>query len=444
MFAVSVTLSGITKKIYWVSPLLNMVDVSVPDFIAQRNAYKDIYEQYVDEASFLWVLRSIAVDQPHYYKEDIVELEQRIEAQLDGLMTAPDMAWAICDDALELEGPGEVFTAAALSMRSHEKNRIQKAVEIGLANPLATPGLISALGWLPESIAKPWIVRLLQGKDMNHKFLGVAGCSVRRLDPGEVLTSLLMRDDVKQNEKLFARALRLIGELRRQDCMPFINEAISCKNPEIKFWAIWSAILLGLKSTAHQLEPYVLSANPLQERAIHIAFRTLTIDDARNWISQMANDPAQARAVIKATGVLGDPHAINWLIAKMQEHDLARLAAESFSCITGVDLEKHELNIDVEIDPVPNEDPDDDFVGLDQDENLPYPDVNKIASIWRNHGQNFMVGRRYFMGKQLSPALCKEKLENGTQRQRHTAAMELVLMEGNIILPNTRARVLVS
>jgi len=93
------------------------------------NAYKDIYEQYVTEASFLWILRSIAVEQPHYTREDIYELEQRIEAQLDGLMTAVEEAWEVCLDALELEQPGEVFTATVTAFRSHDVGKIQTAVE---------------------------------------------------------------------------------------------------------------------------------------------------------------------------------------------------------------------------------------------------------------------------------------------------------------------------
>jgi hypothetical protein len=56
----------------------------------------DIYEQYLDNASFLWVLRSIVVNPPHYFYSDIQQLDQRIEAQLDGLMTSIESAWPIC------------------------------------------------------------------------------------------------------------------------------------------------------------------------------------------------------------------------------------------------------------------------------------------------------------------------------------------------------------
>ena len=74
---------------------------------------------------------------------------------------------------------------------------------------------------------------------------------------------------------------------------------------------------------------------------------------------------------------------------------------------------------------MPNDDPSDADVAMDGDENLPWPDVEKIAALWRRHGQHFLVGRRYFCGRPLSSEWLKEKYANGTQRQRHAAALEL-------------------
>lgn len=421
-----------------------MADLSVPNYLNTHNAYKDIYEQYADDASFLWILRSGAMEQPHYDASDVLELEQRIEAQLDGLMTSLDIGWEVCESALEFQEPGEVFTSMVIAMRSREAEKIKIAVEVGLENELATPGLISAMGWLPSEIVDPWTERFLNGKDMDHKYLGLATCSVRRKDPGEILTNFLQREDCLQHEKLYCRALRLIGELRRQDCMPAINAAMNHDNEHINFWANWSSVLLGHRASVENFQSIIFNAGPHQDRAIQTAFRILPVEQAREWISRLSEDEIHARAVIKAIGVLGDPHAINWLISKMKDPKLAKLAGESFSYITGVDLEKHNLIIDEpdNYPVIPSEDIDDEDVGLDEDENLPYPDAEKVASIWRNHGQNFIIGRRYFMGRPVNAEHLKAKLSHGTQRQRHAAALELALTEDDIRLLNTRARTL--
>ncbi|VAW66603.1 hypothetical protein MNBD_GAMMA09-3907 [hydrothermal vent metagenome] len=407
------------------------------------NAYKDIYEQYVTEASFLWILRSIAVEQPHYTREDIYELEQRIEAQLDGLMTAVEEAWEVCLDALELEQPGEVFTATVTAFRSHDVGKIQTAVEAGLKSDKTINAFISALGWLPEKQVHPWIKKFLTSKDLDHKYLALAACSVRRENPGEHLNRVLSRDDCKQHEKLYARALRLVGEFRRQDLSQTLIEAMGSDIDSIKFWSSWSSILLGNRKAAENLQVFIFKRGPYQLPAINIVFRVLPVEQARDLISKLAEDKTQMRAVVQATGILGDPHAVNWLISIMSDTALARIAAEAVSLITGIDLEQYQLTDELapSVAQQPNDDAADEDVSLDEDENLPWPDVKKISQIWMNLGMNFIAGNRYFLGRNITPELLNDKIVSAYQRQRHAAAMELALSNTAMPLQNTRARV---
>ena len=107
-----------------------------------NNAYQHVYEQFLIDGAFLWLLRSIAVNQPHYKQQDLIELEQRIDAQLNGLMTAPEQAWSICEEALvSTDEPGEAFAAAVLAFRSLAIHKIQRVIEISLPAENAFPGL---------------------------------------------------------------------------------------------------------------------------------------------------------------------------------------------------------------------------------------------------------------------------------------------------------------
>lgn len=410
----------------------------------QDSSFTSIYEQYVNEAAFLWILRSIAINEPHNNQQDILALEQRIEAQLDGLMSSIEIGWQICEQALEIAEPGEVFTAMVIAMRSHDTEKIKQVVDIGLSSDSAEQGLISAMGWLPDDISNTWIERFLKGKDLSHKYLGVAACSVRRVDIGEALPVILKREDCAQDTKLYSRALRLVGELRRQDCMPYINAALQSSDEDIRFWANWSAILLGQRANVENLKPYVFKSSKLQHAAIQLVFRVLNVEQGRETISELSKDNSQVRAVIKAIGVLGDPHAINWLINKMNESLYAKLAGESFMYIAGVDFQSNDLIISEPEDypQIPNDDAYDDIIGLDEDENLAFPDANKVSSIWQKYGQKFIVGKRYFMGQAITVELLKQSLENGMQRQRHAAAMELALNDKGLPLVNTQGKVL--
>ena len=125
----------------------------------------------------------------------------------------------------------------------------------------------------------------------------------------------------------------------------------------------------------------------------------------------------------------------------MHEPAFAKLSAEAFTMITGIDLEQYQLVS--EAPPVialhPNNETDDNDVSLDDDENLLWPDPQKVSALWMTYGQNFIAGQRYFMGQLISPQLLNNTLVNGCQRQRHLAALELALIDSTKPLQNTRS-----
>ena len=416
--------------------------IKARDFIGTAYSYN--YECYADDAAFLWLLRTKAVDQPHYDRNAIAELDERIQAQLNGLMTAPEEAWSICESSLSLQQPGELFVASVIAFRSLEIRKIQIVVETGLSNASSFDALVAAMAWLPGRLVHSWIKKFLISKDMDHKYLALAVCSSRREDPREYLDNILQRPDCLAHEKLYARALRLIGELKRFDLLPALRKGTLEENRAIKFWAYWSQILLGDKQLSMHMEPWVFEENPLQHTAIELCFRSLSVEIARDWISRLAKTPKNLRFAIHASTVLGDPQAINWLLIQMSKPALSRVAAEAFSTITGIDLEAHNLILE-EIPELDNCLPDDGAKNeefyIDDDEYLPFPDINKIAAVWQKYHQRFAFGHRYFMGQKLAYSqqnnhYLQEIFNNGKQRHRSAAALEISLYDSSQYLSN--------
>ena len=407
------------------------------------SAFQEIYEQHLTDASFLWELREVALNQPHYNSDDLFDLEKRIDAHLDGLMTALDISWELCVEALEYQQAGEIFVVSVIAFRSRDTDKIKLAVSEGLKSPRIMKGLISAMAWLPQSLICDWMFKFLNSKDLNHKFLSMCVHSARRQHPGEMLSNLLKRNDCLDHKPLRSRMLRLIGELKLFDLRWALDEAYADEEPTVKFWVNWSTLMLGDKTAAPQLQPYLKGDGKLQNIAMNTAFRALPIEQGRAWISQLASEQDFQRLVISATGVLGDPHAIPWLIEKMRRVETAKLAAESFTMITGIDLEKYNLSIDApdDISVLPNNDPNDSDVSMDADENLPFPDVDKVALTWQKHGSKYQAGKRYFMGKEICEATLQEKLQDGLQRQKISAAYELALVNPQLALVNVKARI---
>ena len=410
--------------------------------------YHHIYDRFADDAAFLWLLRSIAVDQPNYTHEDLVMLDERVDKQLDGLLTAPEESWAICAAALELRQAGEVFAAAVLAFRSLEAHKIQRVVETALTSDQACKGLISAMAWLPGRLVHSWIKKFLTSKELDHKYLALAACSARRENPKDFLTTILQREDCIAHKKLYARALRLIGELKRFDLLHALRMALASDDEDVLFWANWSGVLLGDKSLAQNLQPYVLTQNTHQMRAMALCFRVMPLDESRNWISLLAKDPTNIRLVISATAILGDPDAVNWLIAKMRIPAITRLVGEAFTTITGIDLLEHKLALEELPDLenlLPESNAQDEGIELNDDEHLPFPDVNKIAAVWQKYQQRFTPAQRYFMGQAVTTSTATTEhlhrvFTTGQQRQRAMAAMELALLEPAQFLLNHAAK----
>lgn len=410
----------------------------IPPTVARADpayAYRDLLERAASDAAFFWHLRSLAVDKSRHAAADLATLERRLDARLNLLLSSSELGWSICESALAAPEAGDIFVAAVVALRGNDMARIRTAVQLGLGSSGTAKGLISAFGWLPADIAQPWTARLLHGKDMNHKYLGVAACSVRRDDPGELLSDILNREDCRAHAPLYERALRLVGELHRQELLPVLHGAMGARESSSIFWAIWSAVLLGQRALAEDLRPFVLGPGPYRARAIQLAFRVLPAERGREWISALARDPAQARAAIAAAGVLGDPQAVRWLIDKMSDAATARLAGDAFAAITAIDLEEHRL-----IQSPPGDEVDDVDAGIDEDRDLPWPDAEKVAAWWRHQGHRFAAGRRYLLGRPLSPEWLRHLLKDGAQRGRYAAALELALTEPGARLVNTRAR----
>jgi uncharacterized protein (TIGR02270 family) len=144
-------------------------------------------------------------------------------------------------------------------------------------------------------------------------------------------------------------------------------------------------------------------------------------------------------------GLLGDVRFVPWLIERMAEPALARLAGESFSWITGADLARQDLETLAApaLPEQPSDDPADDDVALDEDDSLPWPDVAKVQAWWARAGR--APGSRLFAGEPLSAANAARVLRERTQRQRaHAALLACVFEPGRprfqIAAPTPRQR----
>jgi uncharacterized protein (TIGR02270 family) len=342
----------------------------------------------------------------------------------------------VCEAALESPGVGEVFAATVRAIEEKDQPRLDKLFALVNAVPEAQPGLISAFGWVSAPYLQGTGASLLASMELFRRQVGIAACVMHRVDPGAVLTQSLAHTE----PQLRARALRAAGELGRRDLLAACGDALQDEDGACRFWGAWSAVLLGNRDKALEaMRAFLLLPNTYRQFAL-LMLKPVAPPQANELLKVLARDPANMRLLVQGAGIAGDPYYIPWLIKQMEDLKLARLAGESFSFITGLDLAYLDLerNAPEGVEFGPNDNPEDENVTMDEDDNLPWPDPIKIQAWWENNKSRFTNGVRYFMGAPVTREQCLHVLKEGYQRQRIAAALYLCLLEpGTKLFPTS-------
>jgi uncharacterized protein (TIGR02270 family) len=398
-----------------------------------------VVEQHAEEASFLWTIRDRAVHLPNYSLKDLSGLDERVEAHLDGLRVAGQFGWQLCEQSLDKEESGRVFAAGVLAFDGGDIERIHRVMEMAFLTPELERELISAIGWLSYSKVESSIQQLLGSERPEIRRIGIAASAVHRRDPGQPLIQAL----ADPNPRLRARALKACGEVGETGFLASIFPLISDPDDSCRFFAAWSAARLGDRSprVLNALREIAAGSTQHAERALGMTLRVMDLHQAKAWHRQLRRDPAQLRTATIASGIIGDSEAVEFLIELMNVPAIARVAGESFSMITGVDLAYEHLSGEKpeDFEAGPTEDPEDENVAMDPDENLPWPVPALVAMWWIQHRAKFQAAR-YFKGKEITAQSLREVLIRGNQPERAAAALELALRESTQPLFEVRAR----
>lgn len=397
-----------------------------------------IVAQHCEEAAVLSNIRSALAHAPHVKLHHLRRTDDRVAAHLDGLAVAGEAGARLCQNALAEPGPGEVFTATVRAIEGKDSAAFNRVMAVVEAMPHLERGAFAGLGWTSAQHLQGVIKTFLESTQPSLRRFGMVACALHRVDPGPALDVGLQATEAA----LRARTLRTVGELGRRDLLPAVQSAFTDDDETCRFWAAWSAVLLGDRSTGlDSLVSVCGRAGPLRMKAMRAAFGAMDIASAHPLLRAMAKDPKDARALIQGAGLAGDPAYIPWLIKQMEDIEATRLAGESFSLITGLDLSYLDLDrkppADLELGP--NDDPSDGNIERDEDDDLPWPDAEKIGKWWAANTSRFASGTRYFMGQPLSGEHCTVTLRDGFQRQRSFAAVLRCLLAPGSKLFNTHA-----
>jgi len=278
--------------------------------------------------------------------------------------------------------------------------------------------------------------------------MAIAACAAHRVDAADAISSGLEAAD----PLLRVTSLRAAAALGRRDllgaCLALSRTRDTAPTQEsamvidVAAEALIAAVVLGSRGgSLDRLGHLAATPDTTQMSALSLLLGILEPVQARPILRALFDDPAHRRLLLQCIGLSGDPAYVPWLMDQMTDPALARLAAESFSMITGADLPALDLD---RLSPERSaeesaDDPESTDVALDEDTGLPWPDVGRIEAWWRSRSREFEHGRRYFVGSALDWPHCVGILSVGYQRQRVAAANHLCLLRPGTVRFNCAA-----
>lgn len=344
----------------------------------------------------------------------------------DVFYTHQERIWSQVDCIVENNDPASLFVLCVVAFNSLDVSKIQRVVEAIVENDKSLCSLISALIFLPKNIVGPWLDRFIKSKELIHKYIALSVFGERKENPEPYLSKIFEREDCRRHEKLFGRALKIIGEIKLSDCRGLLYGDIRTDSSELAFWSMWSKVLLGDSDLVYEMEGFVVHPGPMQEFAIDLVFRLASDEYNLKLIALMLKVPSNTRSIIYASMVWGSVQSIPFLIQSMEIPSYARYAGRAFSFITGIDLTKKGLTLDV---PVITEltfnQPSSNVSCIRAiDENFSWPNVEKIKAVWQIYGNQFPKDKRLIYGKEISFSVICEYIELAPAWERAILTME--------------------
>ena len=88
-----------------------------------------LYEEHLEEASFLYEQRLSLLDDPELTWLDLDDFEQRFEAHIDGLVLGEDLALEVCKQQASAGDFGELHAALRVFCRQKRLDLVLETIE---------------------------------------------------------------------------------------------------------------------------------------------------------------------------------------------------------------------------------------------------------------------------------------------------------------------------
>ena len=400
------------------------------------NIIPNVLCQHADAAAALSMDRFYALQSSDYDIHDLSTLESRLEANIDGLFISGEEGWPHYEKHLAAGDYGEVFVISVLAIKLHNNKYFQLAFEMAGEDEELLNAIADAFIWLPYNEVSSYLDLLYNIKNPQKQFVAIAASAGhRQIDHNHLADAL-----TSTNIMLLTRAILACAEVGEKSLLPKLDDCLTHEEESVQFAAYWTMTRFGSAKAIDQLTLFL--ANPLYaERVMLFEVMQKDVNKTVSLLRQLFQNPKTKRLSIFGMGLLGNPVSIDALIKVMHDEELARVAGEAFSFITGVDIEYEDLDMDApeDFEGGPNDNPKDENIDMDRDEDLPWPNPELVSMWWKENKKCFNPDKKYILGKEISFSQFEQVLIHGTQIQREFAALSIAVRQQNEPIFNTKA-----
>ena len=395
----------------------------------------ELYQEHLEEASFLYEQRLTLFDDPEITWLDIEDFEERFEAHIDALVVGEEPALNVCKTQA-MEGDfGELHAAVRVFCRQNRLDFVQECLEV--LDPKDTERVQAISDALNHELPAEWkdeFIRILSEGD--QKLIPVAAKLIRyrRLTSGHELLQALQQN----NSQAVSNIIWSIGRVREQYARTLLfNKYLKHEDESVCSATALALLRIGDPQTLDHCLHSVHSGNwPLLPLGLGGSRSTAAV-----LIESATKNKASADCLI-ALGLLGDISAVDTLLSDLGNADFAESAAMALNSITGAGIYE-EVFIPEEIDE--EELFEEELKKLKRGESLyppgeePGTTINRISQKpedwqkwWAENKSHFNPAIRYRNGKPYSPACLLENLqsEKSPHQVRQLVYEELVIRYG--------------
>lgn len=378
----------------------------------------DLAEEHFEEVCFLWERRQTALLSPECSWKAFLNLEERIEAHIQYLLTLGDELVVSLKDGLVADDRVLSFAAgyALLRLKSPVgENVIMEAfrqadgeqlegIRLALCRGPIDP-VEEQLRTIVATAAAPIAVAAIEALAYHSRF--------------NVESKRLKQFLSDENPEVRLAAWRIAGEINLAKDQSAFEAAFGDKDARVRREALWAAAWTRQRWLPDHCRS--LCATPVSEnRDALLLLAILGKREDSQRVQRLYTCAGLGTGRFQIAGAYGHPDVVDELIREMEGPDLrsAVAAGAAFGRITGCDYQSHER---IQLPPEDGHEPDE-FEEEFLDE-AKLPDAQRARARWHGVREKFVKGSRWCRGFDLSRRATPEILDQLDMESRREACL---------------------